>query len=61
MQIIINNHKYRYEMENIARMFFRDVKITIEYDVLQPQGDYVLTQIIDDEILVEICALGKRV
>ncbi len=60
MQIIINNHKYRYEMENIARMFFRDVKITIEYDILEPQGDYVLTQIIDDEILVEICALGKK-
>lgn len=60
MQIIINNHPFRYEMENISRMFFRDVKITIEYDVAEPKGDYVLTEISGDEILVEICVLDKK-
>jgi len=61
MQIIINNHGFRYEMENISRMFFRDVKITIEYNVFEPQGDYVLTEIAGDEILVEICVQDKKV
>lgn len=60
MQIIINNHKYRYEMENISRMFFHDVKMTIEYDVADVQGDYVLTEIRDNEILVELSLQGKK-
>ncbi len=60
MQIIVNNHNFRYEMENIARMFLHDRKLTIEYDVKNPVGDYVLTEICGDTIVTEVCAEGKR-
>ncbi len=56
MQIIINNHPYRYEMENIVRMFFTDGQIEIVFDENKPGQDYVLTEIKqNNEIFVEAC------
>ena len=34
MQIIINHHNFRYEMENIARMFFHSSALEIKFDVM---------------------------
>ena len=45
MQIIINNHSFRYEMENITRMFIRLKSIEIKFDIYEPCGEYVLTEI----------------
>lgn len=59
MQIIINNHPFRYEMENIARMFFHSKQLEIKYDIFEPVGDYVLTEIRDDEIFVKVSAEDK--
>ncbi|MEE1280376.1 MAG: coproporphyrinogen dehydrogenase HemZ [Oscillospiraceae bacterium] len=60
MQIIINNHPFRYEMENIARMFFHEREIEIKFDIAEPSGDYVLTQICQNgEILVSVSASGR--
>lgn len=60
MQIIINRHNFRYEMENIARMFFHSRQLEIKYDVFDPTGDYVLTEIRNNrEIYVTVSADGK--
>lgn len=45
MQIIINNHPFRYEMENIARMFFHEREIEIAFDTQNAIGDSVVTEI----------------
>lgn len=60
MQIIINNHNFKYEMENITRMFFHDRKLTIEYNKKPSNEDYVLTEICDGKIFVEVSALNKK-
>ena len=60
MQIIINNHPFRYEMENIARQFFAHKEIEIKYDKIAPDTEYVLTEIRGDSIFVSVCADAKR-
>ncbi len=59
MQIIINHHNFRYEMENIARMFFHSAALEIKFDVYEPIGDYVLTEIRDNEIVIKVSVFGK--
>ena len=59
MQIIINNHDFRYEMENIARMFFHQKELEIKYNEQNPDGDFVLTEICDNEIIVKVCVSGE--
>ncbi len=59
MQIIINNHDFRYEMENIARMFFHQKELEIKFNEQNPDGDFVLTEICDNEIIVKVCISGK--
>ncbi len=61
MQIIINNHPFRYEMENIARMFFHEREIEIKYDILEAVGDYVLTEVRQSsEIFISVCIEKKH-
>lgn len=59
MQIIINGHDFRYEMENIARMFFHQKKLEIKYGISNPQGEYVLTEINRGQIFVKVSEDGK--
>lgn len=59
MQIIINRHNFRYEMENIARMFFHSSALEIKFDVYESIGDYVLTEIRDNKIVIKVSVLGK--
>ncbi len=60
MQIIINNHPFRYEMENIARMFFHERELHIKFDIMQPIGDYVLTELrTDNNIFVAVSVKGQ--
>ena len=59
MQIIINRHNFRYEMENIARMFFHSSALEIKFDVYEPIGDYVLTEIRDNKIVIKVSVFGK--
>ena len=55
MQIIINNHPFRYEMENIARMFFHEREIEIVFDTQNAIGDSVVTEIRQNgEIFVSV-------
>lgn len=54
MQIIINNHSFRYEMENISRMFLSTKQIEIKENLNNPEGDYVLTEICDNKIVIKI-------
>lgn len=59
MQIIINNHPFRYEMENIARMFFHEREIEIVFDSQNPIGDSVVTEIRQNgEIFVSVSVCG---
>lgn len=60
MQIIINNHPFRYEMENIARQFFAHKEIEIKLDEKAPDKEYVLTEICGDSIFVSVDADDKR-
>lgn len=54
MQIIINNHSFRYEMENISRMFLSAAQIEIKENINNPEGNYVLTEISDNKIIVKV-------
>lgn len=54
MQIICNNHKFRYEIENIIRMFFHTQRFDICFDVSCPSGNFVLTEIKDENLVCEI-------
>ena len=59
MQIVINRHDFRYEMENIARMFFHSEALEIKFDVYEPTGDYVLTEISDNKIIIKVSVGDK--
>lgn len=52
MHLIIRNHKFQYETENLLRVFFPD-KITVSEDIPE-EGDYCLTEIEGTVITVKI-------
>lgn len=54
MQIICNNHQFRYEIENIIRMFFHTQRFDIRFDVTSPSGNYVLTEIEGENLVCKI-------
>jgi len=60
MQIIINGHPFRYEIENIVRIFLPHKEMEIEFDVQDVKGEYVITEIRNGEIIVKVSFDGKE-
>lgn len=60
MQIIINHHPFRYEMENIVRMFFHALPLQVCENLQAPSGDYVLTVFSETEMTAEVSLNGQK-
>lgn len=64
MTLIFSNHKFQYEIERLFRSFFPPVKIALSTDKADAEGDYCLTERIDNggsyTMLVEFCADGEQ-
>lgn len=64
MTLIFCNHKFQYEIERLFRSFFSPLKIKLSTEKSDAEGDYCLTERIDQEgkyiFSVELCADEER-
>ncbi len=60
MQLIIDNHKHRYEIENIARMFFHDHKFTVDFDVDPSENNYIVSGIRNGNLAYAVVNIDRR-
>ena len=49
MTLVIKNHRFRYEMENLCRMFFPAEKITVAEELPLAGEEYLLTELCGEE------------
>jgi oxygen-independent coproporphyrinogen-3 oxidase len=54
MTILIINHDFKYEVECLTRLFFPCQTIRIEHNIIFVEGDFIKTEILNSEILVEV-------
>ncbi len=52
MLLIIDNHEFHYETENLCKMFFPKEKVTVTHHCEIPQKDFVYTAVKNGEIIV---------
>lgn len=59
MIIYIKNHNFHYEMENLTRLFFPNDKIEVyREEPNNPENPYVITEVCEDNVKVEVCIDG---
>ncbi|MDR0914751.1 MAG: coproporphyrinogen dehydrogenase HemZ [Oscillospiraceae bacterium] len=54
MRLYINNHSFHYECENLVRVFFPNLKITVEREQKALIAPYVATTVTNSEIIVTV-------
>ncbi len=59
MLLLIDNHEFHYETENLCKVFFPKEKVTVSHTSEIPNGDYVRTAIKNGEITVT-AKLGNK-
>ena len=47
MNLYVKNHNFHFELENLARLFFPNEKITVIRDFSEPQPPYIYTEVSD--------------
>lgn len=53
MNLYVKNHNFHFELENLARLFFPNEKITVIRDFSEPQSPYIYTGI-SDKIIISV-------
>ena len=59
MLLIIDNHEFHYETENLCKMFFPKEKVIVINDDKTPNDNFIYTAIKDNEIIVKATVSGK--
>lgn len=59
MYLVVRNHSFHYEMENLVRVFFPHEKITVCGDIPE-EGEYCLTSLCGESISVSLNLDGKE-
>ncbi len=60
MLLIIDNHNFHYETENLCKMFFPKEKITVLHNTETPNSNFIYTAIKENEIIVSVKLNGKE-
>lgn len=53
MNLYVKNHNFHFELENLARLFFPNEKITVIRDFSEPQPPYIYTEV-SDKITISV-------
>lgn len=53
MNLYVKNHNFHFELENLARLFFPNEKITVIRDFSEPQSPYIYTEV-SDKITISV-------
>lgn len=59
MLLIIDNHEFHYETENLCKMFFPKEKVIVINDDKTPNDNFIYTAIKENEIIVKATVSGK--